>query len=223
MSTESDTIFAPATGGGPAGIAIIRISGALAGPALIGITGRNAWVPRRATNVPLRAGDGETLDRGLGLWFPAPASFTGENVGELHVHGGRAVVDAALAALSAMPGLRPADPGEFARRAFANGKLDLTQVEALADLVAAETAAQRRQALRQLDGELGGLYERWRDRLVGAMARLEATIDFADENLPGGLEGGVRQAVAAVHADVLAHLADGRRGQHIRDGISIVL
>lgn len=223
MSTESDTIFAPATGGGPAGIAIIRISGSLAGPALIGITGRNAWVPRRATNVPLRAGDGETLDRGLGLWFPAPASFTGENVAELHVHGGRAVVAAALAALSAMNGLRPAEPGEFTRRAFANGKLDLTQVEALADLVAAETTAQRRQALRQLDGELGELYESWRDRLVAAMARLEATIDFADEDLPDGLEGAVREAVAAVHAEVLAHLTDGRRGECIRDGIAIVL
>src|SRR5512144_1636704 len=223
MSTESDTIFAPATGGGPAGIAIIRISGALAGPALIGITGRNAWVPRRATNVRLRASNGETIDRGLGLWFPVPASFTGENVAELHVHGGRAVVAAALAALGAMHGLRPAEPGEFLRRAFANGKLDLTQVEALADLIAAETAAQRRQALRQLDGELGQLYERWRDRLVGAMARLEATIDFADEDLPDGLDGETRSEVAAVHAEVLAHLADGRRGERIRDGICIAL
>ena len=223
MSTERDTIFAPATGGGPAGIAIIRISGSRAAEALTGLTGRNAWVPRRATNVRLRASDGEMLDRGLGLWFPAPASFSGEDVAELHVHGGRAVVAAALSALGEMRGLRPAEPGEFTRRAFANGKLDLSQAEALADLVAAETAAQRRQALRQLDGALGELYERWRDRLVGAMAHLEATIDFADEDLPDGLDGETRSEVEAVHAEVLAHLADGRRGERIRDGVSIVL
>ena len=223
MSTESDTIFAPATGGGPAGIAIIRVSGSRAAAALTEITGRNAWVPRRATNVRLRARDGEMLDRGLALWFRAPASFTGEDVAELHLHGGRAVVTAALAALAEIRGLRPAEPGEFTRRAFANGKLDLTQAEALADLVAAETAAQRRQALRQLDGELGELYQRWRDRLVGAMARLEATIDFADEDLPDGLDGETRSEVAAVHSEVLAHLADGRRGERIRDGIAIAL
>src|SRR5512147_1075516 len=223
MSSESDTIFARATGGGPAGIAIIRVSGSRAAAALTEITGRNAWVSRRATNVRLRAGDGEMLDRGLALWFRAPASFTGEDVAELHLHGGRAVVAAALAALAEMRGLRPAEPGEFTRRAFANGKFDLTQAEALADLVAAETAAQRRQALRQLDGELGELYESWRDRLVGAMARLEATIDFGDEDLPDGLDGETRSEVAAVHAEVLAHLADGRRGERIRDGISIAL
>jgi tRNA modification GTPase len=223
MSFEGDTIFAPATGGGRAGIAIIRISGSRAAEALTRLTGLNAWVPRRATNVRLRASDGEVLDCGLGLWFPAPASFTGEDVAELHVHGGRAVVAAALSALGAICGLRPAEAGEFTRRAFENGKLDLTQAEALADLVAAETAAQRRQALRQLDGALGRLYERWRDRLIGAMARLEATIDFADEDLPDGLDGETRSEVEAVRLEVLAHLADGHRGERIRDGISIVL
>jgi tRNA modification GTPase len=223
MFSERDTIFAPATGGSRAGIAIIRISGSRAGEGLARLTGRNAWVPRRATNVGVRTSDGEMLDRGLALWFPAPASFTGEDVAELHVHGGRAVVVAVLSALGAICGLRLAEPGEFTRRAFGNGKLDLTQAEALADLVAAETAAQRRQALRQLDGALGKLYQSWRDRLIRAMARLEATIDFADEDLPDGLDGETRSEVAAVHSEVLAHLADGHRGERIRDGISIVL
>ena len=223
MSTEGDTIFAPATGGGPAGVAVIRISGPRATEALTRLTGRRAWVPRRATNVRLRAGDGETLDRGLGLWFPAPSSFTGEDVGELHVHGGRAVVAATLSALGAIGGLRPAEAGEFTRRAFENGKLDLTQAEALADVVDAETPAQRRQAVRQLNGELGELYQGWRDRLVAAMGHLEAAIDFADEDLPDGLDRGARAEVRAVRAEVLAHLADGARGERIRDGISIVL
>lgn len=223
MSTEGDTIFAPATGGGRAGVAVIRISGSRAAEALTRLTGRRAWVPRRATNVRLRAGDGETLDRGLGLWFPAPSSFTGEDVGELHLHGGRAVVAATLSALGAIGGLRPAEAGEFTRRAFENGKLDLTQAEALADLVDAETTAQRRQAVRQLNGELGELYQRWRDRLVAAMAHLEATIDFADDDLPDGLDRGIRAEVEGVRAEVLAHLADGARGERIRDGISIVL
>jgi tRNA modification GTPase len=223
MSTDRDTIFAPATGGGRAGVAIIRISGSRAAEALTRISGLTAWAPRRATNIRLRASDGEMLDRGLGLWFPAPASFTGEDIAELHVHGGRAVVVATLSALGAMGGLRPAEPGEFTRRAFENGKLDLTQAEALADLVAAETAAQRRQALRQLDGVLGKLYAGWRDRLIGAMARLEATIDFADEDLPNGLDAEIRSEVEAVRSEVLAHLADGHRGELIRDGVSIVL
>jgi tRNA modification GTPase len=223
MSFEGDTIFAPATGSGRGGIAIIRISGSRAAEALTRLTGRNAWVPRRATNVRLRTSDGETLDRGVALWFPAPASFTGEDVAELHVHGGRAVVAAVLAAIGAIFGLRPAEAGEFTRRAFENGKLDLTQAEALADLVAAETAAQHRQALRQLDGALGQLYEEWRDRLIGALARLEATIDFADEDLPDRLDGEARSEVEAVRSEVLAHLADGHRGERIRDGVSIVL
>jgi tRNA modification GTPase len=223
MSSEDDTIFAPATGGGPAGVAVIRISGRRASEAMTRLTGRRAWVPRRVTNIRLRAGDGETLDRGLGLWFPAPSSFTGEDVGELHVHGGRAVVAATLSALAAIGGLRPAEAGEFTRRAFENGKLDLTQAEALADLVGAETAAQRRQAIRQLDGELGELYQRWRDRLLAAMAYLETTIDFADDDLPDGLDRGLRVQVEAVRAEVLAHLAEAGRAERIRDGISIVL
>ena len=166
---------------------------------------------------------GEPIDDGLVLWFPGPASFTGEDMAELHLHGSRAVVAAALAALGACPGLRPAEPGEFARRAFENGKLDLTQAEALADLVAAETAAQRRQALRQLSGETGELYDGWRDRLLRAMAYVESGIDFSDEDIPEGLWAEATGQVATVCSEIERHLADGRRGERLREGVSVVL
>ena len=218
-----DTIFAPATGTGRAGIAVVRISGPHSRAALVALSRRESWVPRRATRVRLQDAGGEPLDDALALWFPAPASFTGEDVAELHLHGGRAVAGAVLSALGRMTGLRPADAGEFSRRAFIRGKLDLTQAEGLADLVAAETAAQHRQALRQLDGELGRLYEGWRRRLVAVMARLEAAIDFSDEDLPAELEAESRAAVAALQADIARHLADGRRGERIREGLSVVL
>ena len=155
-----DTIFAPATAAGPAGIAVIRISGPRAADVLSTLIGRVPR-PRHATRARFRA-SGELLDDGLALWFPGPASFSGEDMGELHLHGGRATLAAMTDALSRMEGLRLARPGEFTRRAFDNGKLDLTAVEGLADLIAAETEAQRRQALRQLDGALGVLYEEWR-------------------------------------------------------------
>src|SRR5437773_10629729 len=177
---QPDTIYAPATAAGRAAIAIIRLSGPLSGPALAALAGRLP-PPRVARQVRLRdPASGEELDDGLALWFPGPNSVTGEDVGEFHVHGSRAVVAALLAALGAL-GLRLAEPGEFTRRAFLAGKLDLTQAEAVADLVAAETEAQRRQALRQLGGELGDLYRDWSRRLTSVLAHLEAAIDFPDE------------------------------------------
>ena len=166
----------------------------------------------------------EALDQGLVLWFPARASFTGEDVLELQVHGGRAVVAALLDALSAMPGLRPAEPGEFTRRAFLNGRLDLTAVEGLADLVDAETRAQARQALRQLDGALGRLYGGWREALLGALARLEAEIDFApEEDVPAQLHETVRPDVRRLSAEIAAHLADGHRGERLRAGLTVAV
>lgn len=162
------------------------------------------------------------IDDGLLLWFPAPASFTGEDVAELHVHGGRAVWQALAAALVAAGG-RPAEPGEFTRRAFGNGKLDLTQAEAIADLVAAETEAQRRQARRQLEGALGALYEDWRSRIVGLMAHVEAAIDFPEDDLPDGLLDEVRLAARDLAADMGRHLDDGSRGQRLRDGIHVAI
>lgn len=218
-----DTIYAPASGGGRGAIAVIRISGAAARDALSRLTGRVSWVPRRAVVVAVRGADGERLDQGLAIWFPGPGSATGEDVGELHVHGGPAVVAGVLRALSAVDGLRPAEPGEFTRRSFENGKLDLTQAEAIADLVAAETDAQRRQALRQLDGELGRLYEGWRGRLLRAMALLEAAIDFADEGLPEDLAARAAADAAAVAVEMRRHLADGGRGEAIRSGFTVAL
>jgi tRNA modification GTPase len=163
------------------------------------------------------------LDHGLLLWFPAPESFTGEDVVELHLHAGRAVLRAVVEALARCQGLRPAEPGEFTRRAFENGKLDLTAAEGLGDLVNAETEAQRRQALRQLEGELGQIYEGWRRRLVEALARLEAHIDFPDEDLPADLVAHTRAAISQTLQEIAAHLDDNRRGERLRDGLSVAL
>jgi tRNA modification GTPase len=165
---------------------------------------------------------GEQLDDGLVLWFPAPRSATGEDVAEFHLHGSRAVLAAAAHALRGL-GLRLAEPGEFTRRAFLNGKLDLTQAEAIADLVAAETEAQRRQALRQLDGELGGLYRDWSRRLTRALAHLEAAIDFPEEDLPPAIETEIADEVAGLLAEIDNHLADGHRGERLRDGIDVAI
>jgi tRNA modification GTPase len=163
------------------------------------------------------------LDRGLVLFFPGPASFTGEDVAELHVHGGRAVVAAVLGMLAEIEGFRPAEAGEFTRRAFANERLDLTQVEGLADLVAAETEAQRRQALRQSDGSLGRLYDSWRERLVRAPALIEAELDFADEeDIPTGASAGAWPVARTVRQEIVNHI-DDRRGERVREGVEIVV
>jgi tRNA modification GTPase len=219
----SAAIVALASGQGRAGVAIIRVSGEGAGEALSALAG-NVPSPRRAALRRLAdPASGEPLDDALVLWFPAPASFTGEDVAELHVHGGAAVISAVIAALCALPGLRLAEPGEFTRRAFENGKLDLTQAEGLADLVDAETEGQRRQALRQMQGELGGLYDGWRARLVSASALLEAEIDFPDEDLPDGVASRGVCAIETLAADIEAHLADGGRGERVRDGYRIAI
>jgi tRNA modification GTPase len=219
-----DTIFALASGRGRAGVAVLRVSGPGAGAALRALTGGEPPPPRRAALRELRdPKSGEVLDRGLVLWFPAPRSYTGEDVAELHVHAGPAVVGGIAEALSRLASARPAEPGEFTRRAFLNGKMDLTAAEGVADLVAAETAAQRRQALRQLDGALGRLYEGWRARLVAGLARLEAAIDFPEEDLPEGLVAGARGAAWELEGEIRAHLADGARGERLREGVSIAI
>ena len=176
-----------------------------------------------ARHVRLRDPDGgEQLDDGLALWFPGPHSVTGEDVAELHLHGSRAVIAAVMAALGRQ-GLRLAEPGEFTRRAFFNGKLDLVQAEAVADLAAAETEAQRRQALRQLDGHLGTLYRGWGDRLLRLLAHLEAAIDFPDEDLPPEIEARVATETASLATEIARHLADGHRGERLRDGIAVAI
>jgi tRNA modification GTPase len=165
---------------------------------------------------------GELLDDGLVLWFPGPHSATGEDVAELHVHGSRAVLAAIMQVLRRL-GLRLAEPGEFTRRAFQNGKLDLLQAEAVADLAAAETEAQRRQALRQLDGELGELYRSWSSRLTRILAHLEAAIDFPEEDLPPEIEERIFNETETLAAEIERHLADGHRGERLRDGIMVAI
>src|SRR3546814_2318943 len=161
--------------------------------------------------------DGQAIDRGLLLWFPGPASFTGEDLGELHLHGGRAVVAAALDALAGLPGLRPAEAGEFTRRAFDNGRLDLTAVEGLADLIQADTEAQRRQALRQMEGSLARLTGGWAARLTRVLAHAEAAIDFVEEDLPAELEQAALGEAAEVAAEIAAALDDHHRGERRRN------
>lgn len=181
--------------------------------------------PRQAT---LRAlhdpGSAAILDQALVLWFPAPHSFTGEDVAEFHIHGGRAVIEAVLAAIGRVPGTRMAEAGEFARRAFENGKLDLTAAEGLADLIDAETEAQRRQALRQSSGALARAYEAWRESIILALAEVEASLDFSDEADVSRVTDQAANAQAArLEAAIRAHLDDGRRGEILRDGFQVAI
>lgn len=216
------SIFALASGGARAALSVYRLSGPEAGPALRTLTGQDLPPPRLASLRILQDSAGQAIDQGLVLWFPGPASFTGEDVAELHLHGGRAVSQAVARALLDL-GLRPAEPGDFTRRAFEAGKLDLTQAEAIADLVDADTAAQRRQALSQLEGSLGQLYEGWRAELLRAQAHLEAAIDFAEEDLPADLIASSQAALEALADRIAAHLADNGRGERLREGLSAVL
>ena len=219
-----ETIFALSSAPGRAGVAVVRVSGPRAAHALESLTGR---VPsaRRATLADIRDPvSRETLDRGLILFFPAPQSVTGEDVAELHIHGGRARVSGVLAALENIEGLRPAEPGEFTRRAFEAGKMDLAQTEALADLLDAETAAQRRQALRHLEGGIGARAEDWRLRLIEALALAEAEIDFPDEgDLPAGLMSRAAKIAGELAAEIGAVLDEPSSGERLRDGAVIVI
>ncbi len=222
MAAHEDTIFALATAPGRAGVAILRVSGPRAEAIAAQLAGPLPE-PRMATLRTFKDSDKDQIDRGLILWFPAPHSFTGEPVVEFHIHSGRAVVERMILALSRYPDTRAALAGEFTRRAFENGKLDLTEVEGLADLVAAETEAQRRQALRQMEGHLGAIYESWRTRLLQALAHLEAEIDFSDEELPGGMREAAFVTIAELSREIMDHLADGGRGEILRRGFRIAI
>jgi tRNA modification GTPase len=218
-----DTIFALSSGRPPAAIAVVRISGPRAADALTALIGR-VPAPRRAVLARLRdPADGETIDQALVLWFPGPHSETGEDTVELQLHGGRAVVAATLATLGRLDGFRPAEAGEFTRRAFDNGRLDLTRVEGLADLIGADTEAQRRQALRQLEGLLGNRADDWRNRLIEALALVEARIDFSDQDVPDDLLEPARHAARQLADEIDQTLADGRRGERLRDGLVVAI
>ena len=187
MITGDETIFAIASGAGHAAIAVMRLSGDRCRDVLTALCGGTLPPPRHASLRRLRDAAGTPLDHALVLFMPGPGSYTGEDSAELHLHGGRAVTDGVAMALTEL-GLRPAEAGEFTRRAFLNGRMDLVEAEAVHDLIAAETEAQRRQALRQLDGELGRVYRGWSDDLRFMLAQQEALIDFPDEDLPPDVE-----------------------------------
>ena len=215
------TIYALATAPGRAAIAVVRLSGPGAGPALrrLGVKSLQA---RRASLVTLQDGAGAILDTALVLWFPAPASYTGEDCAELHLHGGPAVVDSVMAAL-ARSDLKLAAPGEFTRRAFEKGKMDLGQAEAVSDLIEAETSAQVRQAIGQLRGALGRRYESWRGDLVEVLAYLEAAVDFPDEDLPSEIAQRSRPILMRLLLEIDGALQEGERGRQVREGYRIAL
>ncbi len=218
----TDVVFALASGAGRAAVAVMRLSGTGAADVVRRLAG-SLPAPREAALRRLRHPDtGETLDRALALWFPGPRSYTGEDCAELHLHGGPAVVAGVAEALVAA-GARPAEPGEFTRRAFVHGKLDLTAAEGIADLIAAETAAQRRQALRQAEGGLASLYGGWAERLTKLLASQEAFIEFETEDLPPDLDAAVGRDAAALRAEMEAHLADGGRGERLREGLVVAI
>ena len=219
---SDDTIFALASGSARAAIAVMRISGPAAERAVAALCGGAMPVPRRASLRRLRDAAGDVLDQAVVLWLPGPGTYTGEPCAELHLHGGRAVIDGVADALVAAE-LRPAEPGEFTRRAFLNGRMDLLEAEAVHDLIAAETEAQRRQALRQLDGALGAIYHDWADRLRGILAYQEALIDFPDEDLPPEVEGQLLATLRGVRAEIRDHLNDAGRGQKLREGLFVAI
>ena len=222
-----DTIFALSSAPGRAGVAVIRVSGPaarIAANMMVGASSR-PLEPRRSRLTPIRHPvTGALIDRGIAVLFPAPESFSGEDVVEFQVHGGLAVVNGILDALGKIEGLRLGEPGEFTRRAFGNGKLDLAQVEGLADLIDAETDAQRVQALTQSSGRLSDMYEAWRSRLIRARAGLEAAIDFSDEeDVAKASVVGVDDDIRELNSEIERHLEDRHRGEIVRDGFKIAL
>ena len=218
-----DTIYAISSGGLPCGVAVIRVSGP-ASRFVIETSIGSVPMPRRASLRSIRDRNGEVIDRGLVLWLPGPETFTGEDMAEFQVHGSRAVVSAILARLAELPGLRLAEAGAFTRRAFLAGRIDLTEAEGLADLLAAETEAQRRQAVSQAGGALRSRYEAWRSRLVRIRALVEADFDFADEeDVPGSVADAAWTEAARLRDEIRAHLEDGHRGERLRSGLQVVL
>lgn len=224
-SKTVDTIYALATAPGRGGIAVIRVSGPAALASLKHLTAaEKAPPPRHAVTRTLkRTEDGALLDHALILTFEAPASYTGEDIVEYHVHGGAATIQAVLSELARHESHRLAAPGEFTRRAFENGKVDLTAAEAIADLIHAETEEQRLQALSQMDGALAHLYDGWRESLTRLLAHIEADLDFSDEDLPEDISQTIHPSLEKIRQKIAAHLNDNRRGERLRDGINITV
>jgi tRNA modification GTPase len=218
------TIYALSSGAVPSGVAVIRVSGPDTKDILLDLCGEVPEPRRASVRGIFDPVSGEPLDQALILFFEGPASFTGEDVVELHCHGGRAVVSAVLQVLSDLDNCRPAEPGEFTRRAFEHGRMDLTEVEGLADLIAAETEVQRKQALRQMEGALGRLYESWRERLIRMRALIEADFDFADEeDVPDSVADQVWVEAQILASEIGDHLAESKYGERLRSGLQVVL
>jgi tRNA modification GTPase len=223
MLSPSQTIFALSSGRAPTAIAIIRLSGPQARAAVESLCGKIP-PPRVAHLAVLRNASHEPIDEGVVLWFPGPHSVTGEDVAEFQVHGGRAIIAAMFEAFGKIEGLRPAEPGEFTRRAFENGKLDLTEAEGLDDLIHADTDRQRRQALRQLKGLLGNHARDWREQIIKASALVEAAIDFSDEgDVPDDLIGPAKERVKRLLDEIESVLAVGGRSERLRDGLVVAI
>lgn len=219
-----DTIFALASGSVRAAIAVIRLSGPQALAAFRALSWKGDIEPRQVQIHNLTdPSTGKALDQAIVFFFKGPNSYTGEDLIEFQLHGGRAVVDGVLDALAKVPGCRLAEPGEFSKRAFENGKMDLTEAEAVADLIDAETEAQRLQALDQLAGSLAQLYEGWSERLTGVLAHQEADIEFPEDDLPKGLGQSLRPIIEGLIKELREHLDDGRRGERLRDGLLIAI
>ncbi|PJG53918.1 tRNA uridine-5-carboxymethylaminomethyl(34) synthesis GTPase MnmE [Bradyrhizobium forestalis] len=223
MHPRDQTIFALSSGRAPSAIAVVRVSGSQAGLVLTTLASKLP-VPRQASRRLLRNSAGQPIDDAVVLWFPGPGSATGEDIAEFHVHGGRAVLVALLAAISDIPNTRTAEPGEFTRRAFENGKLDLTEAEGLDDLIHADTDRQRRQALRQLQGLLGDRARDWRERIIEASALIEAGIDFSDEgDVPAELRAPAVKAIRALHDEIAKVLAAQGQAERLRDGLVVAI
>ncbi|MBN9063454.1 MAG: tRNA uridine-5-carboxymethylaminomethyl(34) synthesis GTPase MnmE [Rhizobiales bacterium] len=221
---QSTTIVAPASGRGRAGVAVIRISGPASRQSIEQFCGAAPAARRASLRRIVDPRTGELLDHGLVLWFPGPASFTGEDAAEFHLHGARSVVAAVLRVLTDFCGCRLAEPGEFARRAFANGKLDLPAVEGLADLIDSETEAQRRQALRQMDGVLGRQTQEWSSRLLDVIAWAEAALDFSDEgDVPARSLAQAIDPARVVAGEIAAALIESVKGERLRDGFVVAI
>ena len=222
MYNQNDTIYALASGLGTAGVAVIRISGSESYDILKKLTKIKKPEPNHAYFSPISF-NGNVLDKALILYFQAPHSFTGEDILELQIHGGRGVIQAVFNALSSFEHCRPAERGEFSRRAVINGKMDLTEAEGLLDLVHAETEQQRRQALAQMDGNLSKLYESWRAQLVHHLAYAEAFIDFPEEEIPPEKEQEINTDIRSLIDQIQSHLNDEKRGERLREGFQIAI
>jgi tRNA modification GTPase len=224
MMASQDTIYALSSAAGKSAVAVVRISGAACRGIASSMAAPMPTVRQAALRTIRHPHSKDKIDSGLVLFFPAPASATGEDLLEFQVHGGRAVLNALFAALAEFPSCRPAEPGEFIRRGFENGKLDLTAAEGIADLIDAETDAQRRQANRQASGQLAQLYDGWRTQIIQAQGLVEASIDFSDEaDVAAGAVAQARAVARSLKAQIEAHLAGARRGEIIRDGFRVVI